>query len=131
MILSEVTTRAWARAVAKTKDDEDEGSPPRGGANPGEVRREKIERSAEALRGRHAPISFPPNQCSASNALRVTGKTKAREVAITVSSVPVSSVTLLRHLTHDTWHVTLFSEGRLPCVESLDTSARATRRRSY
>ena len=60
MILSEVTTRAWARAVAKTKDDEDEGSPPRGGANPGEVRREKIERSAEALRGRHAPISFPP-----------------------------------------------------------------------
>jgi len=42
------------------RGDEDEGSPPRGGANPGRKCRGKIERSAEALRGRHAPISFPP-----------------------------------------------------------------------
>ncbi len=41
-------------------DDEDEGSPPRGGANPGVFHQEKIERSAEALRECHAPTLFPP-----------------------------------------------------------------------
>ena len=36
-------------------DDEDEGSLPQSRANPGETCREKIECSADALRGRHNP----------------------------------------------------------------------------
>jgi len=38
--------------------DEDEGSPITIGVNPGLIR-EKIEKSAEALRERHSPNSFP------------------------------------------------------------------------
>ena len=41
--------------VGLSKDDEDEGSLPQGRANSGETCREKIERSADALRGRHNP----------------------------------------------------------------------------
>jgi len=40
------------------KDDEDKGSPSRGGANPGGFRREKIDRSAEALRVYHHPFNL-------------------------------------------------------------------------
>lgn len=39
--------------------DEDEGSPPRGGANRTRLRSEKIEGSAEALQGSHIPALFP------------------------------------------------------------------------
>ncbi|GEM_PF-2921276 len=46
----------WSNLV-----DEDEGSPLQDGANPGESRG-KIERSAEALRECHSPLSFPSNE---------------------------------------------------------------------
>jgi len=40
------------------RDDEDKGSPSRDGANPGDFRREKIDRSAEALRVCHHPFNL-------------------------------------------------------------------------
>jgi len=45
------------KAPACSRGDEDEGSPPQGGANPGkgDGDREKIERSADALWASHSP----------------------------------------------------------------------------
>jgi hypothetical protein len=74
------------------KDDEDEGSLLQGRANPGEKYREKIECSADALRGCHNPAFFPSEYNPALNALRVTGKTKVgkRQITDRVSAqVPV------------------------------------------
>ena len=45
--------------AGQSTDDEDEGSLLRGRVNPDRKRREKIERSADALRERHNPDSFP------------------------------------------------------------------------
>ncbi len=59
------------------QDDEDEGSLPQGRVNPGEKYREKIEWSADALRGCHNPAFFPSEYNSANNALRATGRQKA------------------------------------------------------
>jgi hypothetical protein len=54
---------AWSRNFEHYfitgRDDEDEGSLLRGRVNPDRKRREKIERSADALRECHNPDSFP------------------------------------------------------------------------
>lgn len=63
--------------INMAEDDEDEGSLSRGRANPDAIYREKIESSADALRGCHNPAFFPSEQNPTHNALRTTGKTKS------------------------------------------------------
>jgi hypothetical protein len=44
-------------------------------------RREKIERSAEALRARHRPFSFPPNKKPCHNTAQATAQAKRQGMA--------------------------------------------------
>jgi hypothetical protein len=53
---------------------------PHGKVYPGEIRQEKIERSADALRGCHNPRSLSLQVQSCHNARRVTGETNRPEV---------------------------------------------------
>jgi hypothetical protein len=68
------------RSLAATKGDEDEGSLPRRQGYPGQMGREKIERSAEALWVGHYPIPFPPNKTLRQD-LQVTARIKKQSMA--------------------------------------------------
>ncbi len=85
-------------------DDEDEGSLPRGGANPGRNAAGKKSNDQRMPSGdAMIPAVFPSRSKSCHNAHRVTGETNPQELAL--KSISLRAAPMRRSNPHGTWEL--------------------------